>query len=268
MKRALKPVVEFQRKYGVHIYIGEFSAIRWAPDDSACRYLKDLIDIFEAHGWDWSYHAFREWDGWSVEHGPDPKDHAGPVADRPRATAAVLVREEPEAHGGARCRSPAATYRDGRPAAKYRLDAEDHGVVLRHGDGPDQCDIHGARDVWVYEADGTYYMHYDAAGPKGWLAALATSKDLIHWQKKGPVLELGKAGENDSASASYGTTFYDGRTWHMFYLGTPHTSPAPDLVPAFPYLTMKARSDGACRSVDQAEGSNPRSRRSRARTTP
>jgi predicted GH43/DUF377 family glycosyl hydrolase len=137
-----------------------------------------------------------------------------------------------------------AQYRDGRPVAKFRLDAVDHGVVLRHGDGPDQCDIHGARDVWVYEADGTYYMHYDAAGPKGWLAALATSQDLIHWQKRGPVLELGKAGENDSASASYGTTFYDGRTWHMFYLGTPHTSPAPDLVPAFPYLTMKARSDG------------------------
>ena len=39
------------------------------------RYLKDLIDIFEAHDWDWSYHAFREWDGWSVEHGSDPKDH-------------------------------------------------------------------------------------------------------------------------------------------------------------------------------------------------
>ncbi len=138
----------------------------------------------------------------------------------------------------------AAQYHDGRPATKLRLDAVDHGVVLRHGDGPGQCDIHGARDVWVYEYDGTYYMHYDAAGPKGWLAALATSKDLIRWQKKGPVLELGKAGENDSASASYGTTFYDGRTWHMFYLGTPHTSPAPDLVPAFPYLTMKARSDG------------------------
>ena len=77
-KRRSKPVVEFQRKYGVHIYIGEFSAIRWAPEDSAYRYLKDLIDIFEAHGWDWSYHAFREWDGWSVEHGSDPKDHARP----------------------------------------------------------------------------------------------------------------------------------------------------------------------------------------------
>ncbi len=136
---------------------------------------------------------------------------------------------------------PSATYRDGRPAAKYRLDAQDHDVVLRHGDGPGRCDILGARDVWVFEADGTYYMHYDAAGPTGWLAALATSKDLIHWEKKGPVLELGKAGENDSASASYGTTFYDGKAWHMFYMGTPHTSPAPDLVPAFPYLTMKAK---------------------------
>ena len=135
-------------------------------------------------------------------------------------------------------------YSDGRPAAKFRLNAVDCGVVLRHGNGPGQCDTLGARDVWVCEARGTYYMHYDAAGPKGWLAALATSKDLIRWQKKGPVLELGKAGENDSASASYGTTFYDGRTWHMFYLGTPHTSPAPDLVPAFPYLTMKARSNG------------------------
>ena len=74
LERALKPAIDFQRRYNVHLYIGEFSAIRWAPDHSAYRYLKDLIDIFEAHDWDWSYHAFREWNGWSVEHGPDPKD--------------------------------------------------------------------------------------------------------------------------------------------------------------------------------------------------
>jgi len=61
LEAALQPAVDFQKAYGVHMYIGEFSAIRWAPDNSACRYLKDLIDIFEAHGWDWSYHAFREW---------------------------------------------------------------------------------------------------------------------------------------------------------------------------------------------------------------
>lgn len=135
-------------------------------------------------------------------------------------------------------------YQDGRPAAKYRLDAQDHGVVLRHGDGPGRCDVFGARDVWVFEADSTFYMHYDAAGPTGWLAARATSKDLIHWKTEGPILDLGSANENDSASASYGTTFYDGQTWHMYYLGTPNASSVPDRVPLCPYLTMKARSNG------------------------
>ncbi|MCX8154968.1 MAG: glycoside hydrolase family 5 protein [Verrucomicrobiae bacterium] len=68
LEAALQPVIDFQRRYNVHIYIGEFSAIRWAPEGSAYRYLKDVIEIFEKHGWDWSYHAFREWQGWSVEH--------------------------------------------------------------------------------------------------------------------------------------------------------------------------------------------------------
>ncbi|MCS7239552.1 MAG: glycoside hydrolase family 5 protein [Thermoguttaceae bacterium] len=72
LEAVLEPAVRFQRDYNVHIYIGEFSAIRWAPGDSAYRYLKDCIEIFEKHGWDWAYHAFREWHGWSVEHGPDP----------------------------------------------------------------------------------------------------------------------------------------------------------------------------------------------------
>lgn len=133
-------------------------------------------------------------------------------------------------------------YPDARPVAKLRLDAKDYGIVMRHGDGPDQCDMLGARDVWVYESGGTYYMHYDGAGPKGWLACLATSTNLLHWAKKGPVLDFGKPGEDDSASASYGVTFFDGSVWHMFYLGTPNASPAPDLVPSFPYLTMKAKS--------------------------
>lgn len=132
------------------------------------------------------------------------------------------------------------SYADGRPAAKYRLDAQDAGVVLRHGDGPNQCDYLGARDVWVWEGGGTYFMHYDGAGTNGWLACLATSKDLTHWTKLGPVLQLGKNSEDDSASASYGTTFFDGTKWQMFYLGTRHVTPAPDFIPATPYVTMKA----------------------------
>ncbi|MCX7049761.1 MAG: hypothetical protein NTX50_30300 [Candidatus Sumerlaeota bacterium] len=149
----------------------------------------------------------------------------------------------PEAKSSTLLTSGAATYPDGRPAASLRMEAKDQGVVLKHGDGPDKCDYLGARDIWVYEAGGTYYMHYDGAGPKGWLACLATSPDLVHWTKKGPVLDFGKAGEDDSASASYGVTYFDGKMWHMFYLGTPHATKAPDLIPSFPYLTMKARSD-------------------------
>ncbi len=135
----------------------------------------------------------------------------------------------------------AAGYPDGRPQATLRMEATDDGVVLRHGDGPGGCDALGARDIFVFAAGGKYYMHYDGAGPQGWLACLATSTDLTNWVKRGPVLNLGRAGEPDSASASYGTTFFDGRTWHMFYMGTPHTTPPPNLIPAFPYLTLKAK---------------------------
>lgn len=134
------------------------------------------------------------------------------------------------------------SYPDGRSTASMRMNARDAGVVLRHGDGPNQCDIYGARDVWVWEDGGLYYMHYDAAGPTGWLCALAESTNLTSWTKRGAVLQLGPPGSEDSASASYGVTYKDGSRWHMFYLGTPHVTPPPDRIPSFPYLTMKATS--------------------------
>jgi len=80
LRRELQPVRDFQLAYNVPIYIGEFSAIRWGK--GADRYLKDVTDIFEEYGWDWSYHAFREWSGWSLEHG-DVEDDAQPAATPP-----------------------------------------------------------------------------------------------------------------------------------------------------------------------------------------
>jgi predicted GH43/DUF377 family glycosyl hydrolase len=136
-----------------------------------------------------------------------------------------------------------ASYVDGRPAAKFRLDAQDAGVVLRHGDGPNRCDYLGARDAWVWASGGTYFMHYDGAGTNAWLACLATSQDLTNWTKRGPVLTLGHTNDDDSASASYGTTLFDGTKWQMFYLGTRHVTKAPNLIPCSPYLTMKAVAD-------------------------
>ena len=134
-------------------------------------------------------------------------------------------------------------YPDQRPSVKYSLEAIDYGVVLKHGQGIDSCDYLGARDVWVWENQGTYYMHYDGAGLKGWLACLAVSKDLVNWEPKGAVLDFGSATQKDCASASYGTTYFDGKKWHLFYLGTPNVTRKPDFIPAFPYLTMKAESN-------------------------
>jgi predicted GH43/DUF377 family glycosyl hydrolase len=140
------------------------------------------------------------------------------------------------------CVSVGRIYQDDRPYPLMRMDAVDHGVVLRHGAGPDSCDAFGARDVWVFDAGDRYVMHYDGSGPQGWLAVRAHSKGLMKWHVDGPVLTFGKKGEDDAKSASYGVTTFDGKNWHMFYLGARNTSPAPDLVPYFPYVTMKAKS--------------------------
>lgn len=118
----------------------------------------------------------------------------------------------------------------------------DYGPVLRHGTGPDSCDTYGAREAIINKVDGTYYLFYDGAGNKGWLACLAESKNLKAWTKKGAILHLGDSTKSDSKSASSPWVIKENGMWHMFYLGTPHTTPAPDRIPAFPYLTMKAES--------------------------
>ncbi|MBI4979879.1 MAG: cellulase family glycosylhydrolase [Spirochaetes bacterium] len=68
LERGCKNVIAFQQKWRVPIFVGEFSVIAWAPVDSAVAWLTDVIDLFEKHGWSWAYHAFREYQGWSLEH--------------------------------------------------------------------------------------------------------------------------------------------------------------------------------------------------------
>ena len=132
-------------------------------------------------------------------------------------------------------------YPDGRPTAKLRLEAKDQGVILRHGDGPDGCDENCAREALIFKEGEVYHLFYDGASQDGWRACLATSRDLVHWEKKGPVLDFGASGEMDSAAAGSPWVIREGDWWHMFYIGTPNANPA-DGVPTFPYLTLKAKS--------------------------
>lgn len=66
--KELSVAIDFQKKWKVPMYIGEFSVIRWAPREDAVLWLQDTVDIFESLGWSYTYHAFREWSGWSLEH--------------------------------------------------------------------------------------------------------------------------------------------------------------------------------------------------------
>ena len=58
----------------------------WELDDSGTfvRCLNDCIEVFEELGWDWSYHAFREWNGWSLEHEGDNPQTMKPAGTTPR----------------------------------------------------------------------------------------------------------------------------------------------------------------------------------------
>ena len=78
LRVAMKDIIEFQRKHNARIFIGEFSAVNTAK--GAEQYLKDCIELFEEYGWDWAYHAFREWSPWSIEH----ENWDKPSKDNPR----------------------------------------------------------------------------------------------------------------------------------------------------------------------------------------
>lgn len=142
-----------------------------------------------------------------------------------------------EMHAG-----PVTSYPDGRPVALKRMSATDACPILKHGAGPNQCDYLGAREAICFHDGDTYYLHYDGAGPTGWLACLATSKDLKQWKLHGPVLDLGSPGSDDSGTATSPWTVFDGQWWHMYYVGCRTTTPPPDRIPAVPYFTLTARS--------------------------
>jgi hypothetical protein len=82
-----RTVRQFANKYNVRILIGEFSCVRWAPNNSAYNYIKDCIEWFEEEGWDWIYFSLQprviDYGGansWSVEH--DTNVRSSPASAR------------------------------------------------------------------------------------------------------------------------------------------------------------------------------------------
>jgi len=66
LTEVVQPLINFQKRYSVPIFVGEFGAVIWAPNRDS--YLTDSIDTFEKNSWGWAY--FNIGSRW---HGFDPR---------------------------------------------------------------------------------------------------------------------------------------------------------------------------------------------------
>lgn len=80
LSESMQPVRVFSRKYRLPIYFGEFSCVRFAPDGTAYRWIRDVAELIEAEGWSWTFHSFRGWHGWDQELPPSNVKPANPAA--------------------------------------------------------------------------------------------------------------------------------------------------------------------------------------------
>lgn len=66
LESVLAPVATFQHRYHVPVWVGEFSALRWAPGSE--KYLVDLTGLFERYQWGWCYFNLGFWHGWNPDY--------------------------------------------------------------------------------------------------------------------------------------------------------------------------------------------------------
>ncbi len=81
-RRELQAVRDFQIAHGAKFYVGEFGVAPWVKGGDL--FMRDLVDLFEEFQWPYTMHAFREWDGWSIEHEGESPQTLRPSADNPR----------------------------------------------------------------------------------------------------------------------------------------------------------------------------------------
>ena len=134
--------------------------------------------------------------------------------------------------------NPAVIVRDGKIVMLYR--AQDKQGTSRLGYAESSDGIHfqrrdepvlspsadyekygGVEDPRLVAFDGTYYLTYTGYNKKDAQLCLATSKDLIHWDRKGVILPAYKGNWNVkwTKSGAIIPEKIDGKYW-MYFLGT------------------------------------------------
>lgn len=66
LTKQIQPLITFKNAYSVPVWIGEFSAINWAP--GADTYLKDVVSIFNQNGFGWMYFSLNGYHGWNPDY--------------------------------------------------------------------------------------------------------------------------------------------------------------------------------------------------------
>jgi len=144
----VQPARQFQQKHHARIWVGEFSVIRWAPN--AGRWLADAIDIFEQYGWDWCYHSYGGWNGWSLTFDADApasnQPDGGKTTDRlkllqtawaknritsPTTTPSPEKPWPPNSETQTANTSTAACRNSGRPSSARRTGKKNEGFIAR-----------------------------------------------------------------------------------------------------------------------------------------
>lgn len=134
--------------------------------------------------------------------------------------------------------NPATIRRDGKIALLYR--AQDAAGTSRLGYAESSDGIHfvrrpeavfseeteyerngGVEDPRLIEIDGVYYLTYTAYNKQDAQLCLATSRDLIHWERKGILLPAYKGNWNTrwTKSGAILSGKIQGKYW-MYWLGT------------------------------------------------
>ena len=72
LRKEIQPALDFGKKHGVTLWVGEFGCVRWAS--GALKWLEDSLDLYEGEKLGWAYYAYREWHAMDLER--DPEDRA------------------------------------------------------------------------------------------------------------------------------------------------------------------------------------------------
>ena len=69
LHKHIQPLADFSKKHPGPVFIGEFSAVRWAEGGE--QYLLDLSSVFMEQEWGFAYFSGSGWHGWNPEYNSD-----------------------------------------------------------------------------------------------------------------------------------------------------------------------------------------------------